>query len=40
VREHDKQWGGARKNLTGRRLNGRLYDEMPTRSSVPVLRAA
>jgi protein gp37 len=24
-----KQWGGVRKDLTGRRLNGRTYDEMP-----------
>jgi protein gp37 len=25
-----KQWGGVRKDLTGRELNGRTYDEMPT----------
>jgi len=24
-----KQWGGARKKTTGRKLNGRTYDEMP-----------
>lgn len=24
-----KQWGGVRKDLTGRELNGRVYDEMP-----------
>lgn len=24
-----KQWGGVRKNVTGRELNGRTYDEMP-----------
>ena len=24
-----KQWGGARKDLTGRELHGRTYDEMP-----------
>jgi len=24
-----KQWGGVRKDLTGRSLNGRIYDEMP-----------
>ncbi|MFA5833910.1 MAG: phage Gp37/Gp68 family protein [Bacteroidota bacterium] len=24
-----KQWGGVRKDLTGRRLNGRIYNEMP-----------
>jgi protein gp37 len=26
-----KQWGGVRKNLTGRLLGGRTYDEMPER---------
>jgi protein gp37 len=25
-----KQWGGPRKDLAGRELNGRTYDEMPT----------
>ena len=25
-----KQWGGIRKHVTGRELNGRVYDEMPT----------
>jgi protein gp37 len=25
-----KQWGGVRKDLTGRTLRGRTYDEMPT----------
>src|SRR5207245_10597877 len=24
-----KQWGGVRKDLTGRTLNGKTYDEMP-----------
>lgn len=24
-----KQWGGVRKDLTGRALNGRIYGEMP-----------
>ena len=24
-----KQWGGVRKNRTGRELNGRTYDELP-----------
>lgn len=24
-----KQWGGVRKDLTGRELNGRIYEEMP-----------
>jgi protein gp37 len=26
-----KQWGGVRKDLTGRALNGKFYDEMPDR---------
>jgi protein gp37 len=26
-----KQWGGVRKDLTGRKLGGRTYDEMPAR---------
>ena len=26
-----KQWGGIRKDLTGRKLGGRTYDEMPAR---------
>jgi hypothetical protein len=26
-----KQWGGVRKSTTGRRLNGRTYDELPAR---------
>lgn len=24
-----KQWGGARKDLNGRELDGRTYDDMP-----------
>jgi protein gp37 len=24
-----KQWGGVRKDLTGRKLNGQTYDEIP-----------
>lgn len=28
-----KQWGGVRKDLTGRQLGGRTYDEMPRRPS-------
>lgn len=27
-----KQWGGKRKDLTGRKLNGRTYNEMPERA--------
>lgn len=33
-----KQWGGVRKDLSGRELNGRTYDEMPL--SQPLRRAA
>lgn len=29
-----KQWGGVRKDLTGRQLFGRTYDEMPAQRSV------
>lgn len=29
VRFFFKQWGGVRKDLTGRQLNGRIYNEMP-----------
>lgn len=28
-----KQWGGVRKDLTGRLLRGRTYDEMPVRAA-------
>jgi protein gp37 len=31
-----KQWGGVRKHLTGRLLDGRTYDEFPDRSSEEV----
>jgi hypothetical protein len=27
-----KQWGGARKHLTGRTLDGRIYNEFPDRT--------
>ena len=30
-----KQWGGIRKDLTGRVLHGRTYDEMPSRREKP-----
>ena len=33
VRFFFKQWGGKRKDLTGRTLNGRTYDEMPARAT-------
>src|SRR6266446_6752502 len=29
-----KQWGGVHKSHTGRRLNGRTYDEMPRRATL------
>ena len=31
-----KQWGGVRKHLTGRALDGRTYDEFPDRVAEPV----
>jgi protein gp37 len=31
-----KQWGGKRKSLNGRKLEGRTYDEYPQRSLIPV----
>jgi protein gp37 len=33
-----KQWGGVHKKLTGRKLNGRTYDEMPAPPSLVELR--
>jgi protein gp37 len=33
-----KQWGGVRKDLTGRILHGRTYDEMPCTRSAPALK--
>lgn len=30
-----KQWGGVRKKTTGRKLNGRIYDELPDISARP-----
>lgn len=37
-----KQWGGVRKDFTGRELNGRTYDEMPNmkRRHARLLRSA
>ncbi len=32
-----KQWGGVRKSLAGRTLDGRTHDEVPPRPSFPVL---
>lgn len=34
-----KQWGGTRKDLTGRKLNGRNYDEMPRHRMMPIASA-
>lgn len=34
-----KQWGGVRKAASGRKLNGRTYDEFPRRFQYPVLAA-
>jgi protein gp37 len=34
-----KQWGGVRKSLAGRRLEGRTYDEFPRRIAHPVAPA-
>lgn len=31
-----KQWGGVRKDMTGRKLNGTYYDEMPRRVAARV----
>jgi protein gp37 len=35
-----KQWGGPRKDLTGRLLNGQTYDEMPRRVTLDNRKAA
>lgn len=34
-----KQWGGVRKSVAGRRLEGRTYDEFPKRFKNPVMPA-
>lgn len=34
-----KQWGGFRKSLAGRMLEGRTYDELPERLPFPVMDA-
>jgi len=34
-----KQWGGVRKSTSGRKLDGRTYDEFPVRVRNPVLGA-
>ena len=35
-----KQWGGVRKSTTGRRLNGKTYDELPPRLVRPAESAS
>ena len=35
-----KQWGGVRKDRTGRELNGRTYDELPALQMVGLLSSA
>jgi protein gp37 len=35
-----KQWGGVRKSRGGRLLNGRTFDEVPPRATLPVLEPA
>ncbi len=35
-----KQWGGVRKKKAGRRLDGKTYDEFPSRIRHPILSAA
>jgi protein gp37 len=32
-----KQWGGVRKSVTGRKLDGKTFDEFPQRVSHPVM---
>jgi protein gp37 len=34
-----KQWGGVRKSVAGRELDGRTYDDMPARSQNPIASA-
>jgi protein gp37 len=34
-----KQWGGVRKSKTGRKLDGRTYDEFPKPLGVPIVQA-
>jgi protein gp37 len=34
-----KQWGGVRKSETGRKLDGRTYDEFPNAREVPVMES-
>jgi protein gp37 len=35
-----KQWGGVRKSLTGRRLDGRIYSAFPDHDRRPAPNAA
>jgi len=34
-----KQWGGTRKKMTGRTLDGRTHDDMPPRSRHPMIES-
>lgn len=34
-----KQWGGVRKDLTGRKLHGKTYDEMPLLAATPTMHS-
>ena len=31
-----KQWGGTRKHLSGRELEGKIYDAMPVAAEIPT----
>ena len=32
-----KQWGGVRKKQAGRKIDGKTYDEFPSRVELPVM---
>lgn len=34
-----KQWGGTRKKVTGRVLDGKTYDDMPPKSTHPIIES-
>jgi hypothetical protein len=34
-----KQWGGVRKSVAGRKLEGKTYDQFPERVEHPILDA-
>jgi len=35
-----KQWGGARKKITGRKLDGKTYSEFPARQNLQIMPEA